>query len=98
VVHSGRQLLLQRLSHYTQEQVVLSFRREHSNPHDKNAVQIIASSVRTDSIAILGYLSARLAVDVANILDGGQQAIIVSWDITGGGKQYWGCNFTYVIQ
>ncbi|OGO79473.1 MAG: hypothetical protein A2Y23_07130 [Clostridiales bacterium GWB2_37_7] len=98
VTHGGRQLLLQRLNRCTLEQVALSFKRDYNNAYDRNAVQIIATSVKTGSSAILGYLSSKLAVDVANALDKGRQAVILTWGVTGADKQFCGCNLTYAIQ
>lgn len=94
--YGNRQKVLRRLLKYDSRLIILSFKRESNNTVDSNAVKIIAHVFNKGSAAI-GYLDKKQAADVSKLLDNGSVAFVVFEGITGIGKKYLGCNFSYAI-
>ncbi|MEW6724600.1 MAG: single-stranded-DNA-specific exonuclease RecJ [Bacillota bacterium] len=61
--------------------------RQPENPHDPNAVAILNRQGQQ-----LGFLNARLAKNLAPLLDGGETYLASVSQVTGGGEKNWGLN------
>lgn len=95
----SRQLLLQRLSCYSDKSVHLELLAEPSNDYDANAIQVLASVRGREKKAVLGYVSASLAVDIRKEATSSsiKDAILFLEDITGTHNHKLGCNFSFII-
>ena len=87
VTHGNRQKLIERLTHYTPENISVTLRREKNKAHDKNAVQIVAA-VRGKGSAVIGYINRELAAALAPLMDKGAAIASGFKAITGGGYGY----------
>lgn len=94
---TNRQRILSQLLAYPEQAINLRFQREPNNAYDHNAIAIIAE-VHGKGSACVGYLSASLAREVADILDEGSNTEVVFFlGITGVGKANLGVNFCFTI-
>lgn len=85
VTFGNRQTALEHLMHYPRARIALTLVRE-SNPHDPNAVAVIAAVVGKGS-AKLGYLPREWAALFAPLLDRGV-AVPVCFETVTGGRTY----------
>ncbi len=79
----GRQNVLELLAKYHPELISVKLIREPQNPHDRNAVAVIAE-VRGKVKAMLGYLPQAVAAVVAAMMDKGLTVTGKQLRITGG--------------
>ena len=66
---------------------LIMLRRDHSNPHDKNAVAVLNGRGEQ-----LGYLSRNVAKTIAPLMDKGTYISIKTLQITGGESRFLGLN------
>jgi hypothetical protein len=92
----NRQELLRRLSLYPSTYIYITLQREPDNPADPNAVAVIAH-VRNKGSGGIGYLSRELAAAVAPVIANGAVPVVIFDGVTGGGDQYYGCNFRFAL-
>lgn len=92
----NRQLLLRRLSFYDSRDVFMSLVREPDNPSDPNAIQIWAH-VRGKGGGCIGYVSKEIASELAVLMDSERGVVALFDSITGGGNQYYGCNYRFIV-
>lgn len=87
VTHGNRQTLLERLTRYNSDDITVTLRREQSNAHDRNAIQIVAA-VRNKGAAVIGYINRELAAALAPLLDKGATITSRFNAILGGERGY----------
>lgn len=92
VTHGNRQTLLDHLTRYKPEDITVTLRREQSNAHDSNAIQILAA-VRNKGSAVIGYINRELAAALAPLLDKGAPIASRFKAVTGGGAPYMNYGF-----
>lgn len=90
----SRQIILYNLRKYSLSEVGLELVRDYVNLFDRNAVMIFAT-VRNRGSAVVGYLSAELASEVAPLLDSGLTPIVFFLGITG--EDTLGLNFAFTV-
>jgi len=91
-----RQRILRKLLKYKRSDIKLFFIRDYDNAYDCNAISVIATVVGKGS-APIGYVSKAIAEIIAPKLDAGYRAVVIFDKVTGVGKKYLGCNFSYVL-
>lgn len=87
VTHGNRQTLLNHLTRYKPEDITVQLRREQTNAHDSNAIQIVAA-VRNKGAAVIGYINRELAAALAPLLDKGAEIASRFNAILGGERGY----------
>ena len=97
VTFEDRQRLLNRLSKYKENDIILTAERVYDNPYDRYAIEIIAT-VQGKGSGTLGYISKALSQGLAVKMDEGAWLIPIIENITGGtaGRPF-GLNFSYLI-
>ena len=98
VTFGNRQEILQRLSCYRSSDIKLTLQREPDNPHDLNAILVIAT-VRNKGMAVVGYLSREISCWLAPLLDSGREVVVMIDCITGVNREdgLLGMNLEYVL-
>lgn len=94
VTHGNRQTLLNHLTRYKPEDITVQLRREQTNAHDSNAIQIVAA-VRNKGAAVIGYINRELAAALAPLLDKGAKIASRFNAILGGERGY---NYGLVLE
>ena len=85
---SSRQELIEKMKRdFSSKTIVLRLERQHSNPHDANAV-----AVTTPKGKQLGFLSKKVSETIAPILDNGKPVTATVSSITGGWPMHLGMN------
>ena len=94
----SRQTILARLARLPRFMVGVALVREPENPHDPNAIRIVARVRGADGSFTLGYLKKELAAGTAPLMDAGAETVARFDGVTGGfkGKSF-GCSFSYAL-
>ena len=80
VTFGRRQEAIERLTHYAPQRVTISLKRDSQNPHDVNAIAVVAT-VSGKGSYIMGYVPRMIAAFVAPLLDAGKAVKSVYRDI-----------------
>ena len=97
VTHGNRQTLLERLTRYNSDDIIVTLRREKNNAHDCNAIQVVAA-VRNKGAAVIGYINRELSAALAPLLDKGATITSSFKAITGGGVPYMNYGFNLELK
>lgn len=76
------------------EKAFLTLRRQPKNPHDENAIQVMAHIVTkkgTKSVFCIGYIPKDKALWMAPAMDKGKIVRVSKFEVVGGGKASIGC-------
>ena len=85
---SSRQEIIEKLKgEASSKTITLKLERQHSNPHDTNAV-----AVNTPKGKQLGFLSKKVSETIAPLLDNGKPVTATISSITGGWPMHLGIN------
>lgn len=80
----NRQEILRWLSQFKQEELTVSLSREVDNKADQNAIRIVAHVLPMKKRAVIGYIPAGLARELAKVLDVGIEVTASLKGIIGG--------------
>ena len=101
VTHENRQGYLIYLSKQIAKEVAengretfLTLRREPKNPFDSNAIQIIAHVPSQNKHIPIGYVPAKVAKDMAPLMDNGYKVWTSDFAIVGGFGRNYGMKLT----
>lgn len=78
------------------ETAFLTLRRERNNPHDANAIQVLAHICNhgKQTVFCIGYIPRNKALWLAKKMDDGQIVRVSDYRLTGGGRVNYGCTLT----
>lgn len=84
VTFSNIQERLQFLTQFRKEDLTVTLEREKDNKHDSNAIQIVVHIKPIHRRAVVGYIPAAVARELAKVLDMGIQVKASLMGIIGG--------------
>jgi hypothetical protein len=95
VTYGQSQQVLKGLSE-TKVRFIVRLKREPHNVHDCNAVAVYAVVGLKNEYKI-GYINALRATSLSYEMDAGRNVLVLSAEVTGQGKEYFGMNIKYIL-
>lgn len=97
VTYGKRQTAIEHLTRYKPESITISLKRDKSNPHDHNAVAVIATVEGKGSYR-MGYVPKALAAFIAPLMDAGKAVYSAFKEVRGCYKPYMNYGLSILIK